>query len=164
MRNNTKKLTQLALAVSFALILSFVESRIPAFVAIPGVKVGLANIATIFMLYKFGIKEALVVSLARVLIVSVLFGSPVSFFYSISGAAFSFVTMLLLKKVTPLREVAVSVSGGIMHNVGQIAAASLILETDVVLYYLPFLLVSGTVAGTVVGITAALLVQKIKLP
>ena len=163
MRNNTKKLTQLALAVSFALILSFVESRIPTLVAIPGVKVGLANIATIFMLYKFGFKEALVVSLARVLIVSALFGSPVSFFYSISGAVLSFVTMLLLKKATPLHEVAVSVSGGIMHNVGQIAAASLILETDVVLYYLPFLLISGTVAGMVIGIIAALLIKKIKI-
>ena len=62
MRNNTRRLAQIALVISFALILSFIESRIPAFVAIPGVKVGLANIAVIFMLYKFGIKEAITVS------------------------------------------------------------------------------------------------------
>ena len=78
MRNNLKRLTSLALAISFALILSFIESRIPTFVAIPGVKVGLANIAVIFMLYKFGIKEAIIVSLIRVVMVSLLFGTSSS--------------------------------------------------------------------------------------
>ena len=163
MRNNTKKLTQLALAISFALILSFVESRVPTFVAIPGVKVGLANIAVIFMLYKFGVKEAIVVSLIRVFIVALLFGSAASLFYSVFGAVLSFAVMLLLKKLTPLQTVTVSVAGGIMHNVGQIIAASILLETNVVLYYLPFLLVSGTIAGIVVGSAAALLIHKIHL-
>ena len=163
MRNNTKKLTQLALTVSFALILSFVESRIPAFVAIPGVKVGLANIAVIFTLYKFGFREAIAVSLVRVLLVSMLFGSPVSLIYSISGAVLSFATMLLLKQLTPLKEVAVSVSGGVMHNVGQIAAASFMLSTNVVTYYLPFLILSGTIAGIVVGVVAALLIKRIDI-
>ena len=99
MRNNTRKLTALALTVSFALILSFIESRIPAFVAIPGVKVGLANIAVIFTLYKFGIKEAVTVSVIRVLLVSLLFGSPVSLVYSICGAVLSLTSMILLKKI-----------------------------------------------------------------
>ena len=163
MRNNLKRLTSLALAISFALILSFIESRIPAFVAIPGVKVGLANIAVIFMLYKFGIKEAIIVSLIRVVMVSLLFGSVVSLSYSIAGAVLSLAVMIVLKLLTPLKEVAISVVGGVMHNIGQIIMASILLETNVVVYYLPFLLVSGTVAGIVVGITAALLVQKIKL-
>ena len=163
MRNNTKKLTQLALTVSFALILSFIESRIPAFVAIPGVKVGLANIAVIFTLYKLGVKEAIAVSLVRVLLVSVLFGSPVSLIYSASGAVLSLATMLLLKQLTPLKEVAVSVSGGVMHNVGQIAAASFMLITNVVTYYLPFLILSGTLAGIVVGIASALLIKRINI-
>ncbi len=163
MRNNTRRLAEIALVISFALILSFIESRIPAFVAIPGVKVGLANIAVIFMLYKFGIKEAITVSLIRVIIVSVLFGSFVSLLYSIAGAVLSFAVMLLLKYLTPLKEVTVSVAGGIMHNVGQIIVASIMLETNVVVYYLPFLILSGTVAGIVVGITAALLIKKIKI-
>ena len=156
MRNNTRKLTALALTVSFALILSFIESRIPAFVAIPGVKVGLANIAVIFTLYKFGIKEAVTVSVIRVLLVSLLFGSPVSLVYSICGAVLSLTSMILLKKLTPLTEVAVSVSGGVMHNVGQIAAASFMLSTNVVTYYLPFLILSGTIAGIAVGIGAGI--------
>ena len=163
MRNNTRRLAQIALVISFALILSFIESRIPAFVAIPGVKVGLANIAVIFMLYKFGIKEAITVSLIRVIIVSVLFANFVSLLYSIAGAILSFAVMLLLKSFTPLKEVTVSVAGGIMHNVGQIIVASIMLETNVVVYYLPFLILSCTIAGIVVGITAALLIKKINV-
>ena len=163
MRNKTIRLTQLAIAVTFAIVLSFIESQIPAFVAIPGVKVGLANIAVIFMLYKFGVKEAIVVSLVRIILISILFGQAVSFFYSISGAVLSFTVMLLIKKLTPLSEVVVSVVGGIMHNVGQIIAASILLETNVVVYYLPFLLVSGTVAGIVVGVVSAILIKKIKI-
>jgi heptaprenyl diphosphate synthase len=153
----------MAFVIAFAMILSFVESRIPAFVAIPGVKVGLANIAVIFTLYKFGVKEAVTVSIIRVILISMLFGSPVSLIYSISGATLSLVSMILLKKLTPLTEVTISVTGGVMHNVGQIAAASFMLSTNVVVYYLPFLLVSGTVAGVVVGIASAILIKRVKL-
>lgn len=159
----TLHLTTMAFVIAFAMILSFVESRIPAFVAIPGVKVGLANIAVIFTLYKFGVKEAVTVSIIRVLLISMLFGSPVSLIYSISGATLSLVSMILLKKLTPLTEVTISVTGGVMHNVGQIAAASFMLSTNVVVYYLPFLLVSGTLAGVVVGIASAILIKRVKL-
>ncbi len=163
MKNNTRKLTCLALTVSFAMVLSYIESRIPAFVAIPGIKVGLANIAVIFALYKLGVKEAATVSVVRVLLISMLFGNPVSLIYSLTGAAFSFVAMLLLKRFTPLGEVAVSVCGGVMHNVGQITAAAILLDTNVVVYYLPFLMLSGTIAGIVVGVVAALLVKRVKI-
>ena len=163
MRNNTRKLTALALTVSFALILSFIESRIPAFVAIPGVKMGLANIAVIFTLYKFGIKEAIAVSLVRIVLVSMLFGTPISMLYSIAGATLSLTAMFLLKKLTPLGEVAVSVTGGISHNIGQIAMASIMLGTNVVGYYLPFLLLSGTLAGIAVGIASGLIITRVDL-
>ncbi len=163
MRNNTRRLTALSLTVSFALILSFIESRIPAFVAIPGIKVGLANIAIIFTLYKFGIKEAIAVSLVRVCLMATLFGSPVSFVYSLTGAALSLCVMLILKKLTPLSEVAVSVSGGVMHNIGQICAASVMLGTNVVMYYLPFLLLSGTIAGIAVGVASGILIKKVTI-
>lgn len=163
MRNNTRRLTALSLTVSFALILSFIESRIPAFVAIPGIKVGLANIAIIFTLYKFGIGEAIAVSLVRVCLMATLFGSPVSFIYSLTGAALSLSVMLLLKKLTPLSEVAVSVSGGVMHNIGQISAASIMLGTNVVMYYLPFLLLSGTIAGIAVGVASGILIKKVTI-
>lgn len=163
MNNKTRKLTTLAMIVSLALILSFIESRIPAFVAIPGVKVGLANIAVIFTLYKLGEKEAILISAVRILLVSVLFGNAVSLIYSLAGATLSFIAMFLLKKYTSLSETTVSVAGGVMHNVGQIATASIMLSTNVVVYYLPFLILSGTIAGIAVGIAAALLIKRVKL-
>ena len=163
MKRNTKKLTALALTISFALILSYIESRIPAFVAIPGIKVGLANIAVIFTLYKFGTKEAVLVSLLRIFLVSMLFGSPISMIYSVAGAVLSLGSMILLKRLTPLNGVTISVSGGVMHNVGQIATASLMLSTNVVTYYLPFLILSGTIAGIAVGVVSALLIRRVPL-
>ena len=158
---NTKKLTTMAITISFALILSYIESRIPAFVAIPGIKAGLANIAVIFALYKLGVKEAAIISVIRVLLVSTLFGTPVSLIYSLSGAILRLTVMITLKKLTPLGEVAVSVCGGVMHNVGQIIAASIMLSTNVVGYYLPFLILSGTIAGIIVGLASAILVKRV---
>ena len=159
----TKKLVTLALAVSVAMILSFVESRIPTFVAIPGVKVGLANIAVIFTLYKMGWREAFTVSAVRVFLVALLFGSVVSLAYSVAGAFLSLSLMILMRKLGLFTEIAVSVVGGIAHNVGQILVAFLILETSVVFYYLPFLLISGVIAGIAVGVASALLVKKVKI-
>ena len=161
--NKTKRLAYLAVTISVAMVLSFVESRLPAFVAVPGVKVGLANIAVIFALYKFGAKEAVAISLIRVALVALLFGSFVSLLYSVAGAVLSLSGMLLLKKLTGLSEVGVSVCGGVLHNVGQIAGACVIMQTNVIVYYLPFLLLSGTVAGVVIGLASAMLIKKIKI-
>ena len=160
----TKKLTVMAMTTAVAMILSFVESQIPAFVAVPGVKIGLANIAVVFALYRLGWKEAVAISLIRVVLVSMLFGSIASLFYSLAGAVLSLTGMGLLKKTERFTEIIVSVTGGILHNVGQIGMACLILETAALRYYLPFLLISGIIAGIVVGILSAVLVQRIKLP
>ena len=115
------KLSLLALSVSLAMILSFVESQIPAMVAIPGVKVGLANIVVVFALYKLGWKEAVVISLTRVFLVGLLFGNGISILYSITGATVSFAAMLLLKNSKVFSTMAVSVAGGVRHNPGQLA-------------------------------------------
>ena len=163
MKNRSIKITTFALTISVAMLLSYIESRVPAFVAIPGIKVGLANIAVIFTLHKFGARAAVTVSIIRVILIATLFGTPVSFIYSVSGATLSLILMILLRKLTPLTEIAVSVTGGVAHNIGQIAAASFMLSTNVVLYYLPFLLVSGTIAGIVVGVASAILVKRIKI-
>ena len=160
----TKKLTVMAMTTAVAMILSFVESQIPAFVAVPGVKIGLANIAVVFALYRLGWKEAVAISLIRVVLVSILFGSIASLFYSLAGAVLSLTGMGLLKKTGKFTEIMISVTGGILHNIGQIGMACLILETAALRYYLPFLLISGIIAGIVVGILSAVLVQRIKLP
>ena len=159
----TKKLTVMALTTALAMILSFVESQIPAFVAIPGVKMGLANIAVVFALYKLGWKEAVGISLIRVVLVSILFGTAASLFYSLAGAVLSLLGMGLLKKTGKFTEIIVSVTGGVLHNIGQIAMACILLETDALKYYLPFLLVSGILAGVVIGVVSAILVKRIRL-
>ena len=162
-KQNTKKLTLLALTASVAMVLSAVEAQLPAFTTVPGVKVGLANIAVIFALYKFGTKEAITISLVRILTVSILFGNASSLIYSLAGAVLSFAIMLLLKKLTPLGTVSVSVAGGLSHNVGQIITACLIMETHAIAYWLPFLFLSGTIAGVATGVAAALLIKRIQI-
>ncbi len=159
----TRKITVMALTVALAMILSFVESQIPAFVAIPGVKMGLANIAVVFALYKLGWKEAILVSLIRVFLVSLLFGTGASLFYSLAGAVLSLIGMIGLRATRLFSSVAVSVAGGVLHNVGQIGMACLLLETDVLRYYLPFLALSGILAGVVIGVVAAIMVKRIRL-
>ena len=159
----TKKIAVLALAIALAMILSFVESQIPAFVAIPGVKIGLANIAVVFVLYKLGWKEAVLISLVRVVMVSMLFGTLVSLFYSVAGAVLSLTGMVLLRKTGLFSTVAVSVTGGVLHNVGQILMACLLLETNVIVYYLPFLILSGVIAGVVIGVVAAIMVKRVQV-
>ena len=159
----TKKITVMALTVALAMILSFVESQIPAFVAIPGVKMGLANIAVVFALYKLGWKEAILISLIRVFLVSLLFGTGASLFYSLAGAVLSLLGMIGLKATKLFSSVVVSVAGGVLHNVGQIGMACLLLETDVLRYYLPFLALSGIIAGVVIGVIAAVMVKRIRL-
>ena len=159
----TKKIAVLALAIALAMILSFVESQIPAFVAIPGVKIGLANIAVVFVLYNLGWKEAVLISLVRVVMVSMLFGTLVSLFYSVAGAVLSLTGMVLLKKTGLFSTVAVSVTGGVLHNVGQILMACLLLETNVIVYYLPFLILSGVIAGVVIGVVSAIMVNRVQV-
>lgn len=153
----------MALSVALAMILSFVESQIPPLVAVPGVKVGLANIVVVFVLYKLGWKEAILISLLRVFLVSVLFGTGASLLYSLAGAALSFAGMVLLKQTGLFSYVAVSVAGGVLHNVGQIVMACFILQTDILKYYLPVLIISGVLAGVVIGMLAAVMIQRIQV-
>ena len=158
----TRKIARMGLLVALSMILSYVESLIPAFVAVPGVKVGLANIVVIFALYTLGPIEALIVSLLRVILSSFLFGSVLSLLYSLSGALLSLGGMILMKKLKIFSTTVVSVTGGVLHNVGQILVACLVLETDVLLYYLPVLILSGVVTGAVIGIIASLVIKRLE--
>ena len=141
----TRKLTWMALSIALAMVMSFIESQIPSFVPIPGVKMGLANIVVVFALYRFGWKEALGISMLRVILVSLLFGHLASFFYRFAGALLSFAGMVLLKQSGRFSCIAVSVTGGVLHNIGQIAMACILLGTNAIAYYLPFLILSGTI-------------------
>ena len=158
----TRKVARMGLLLALSMILSYVETLIPAFVAVPGVKIGLANIVIVFALYTLGDMEAISLSLIRVLLSSLLFGSVLSLLYSFSGALLSLVGMVLMKKVKIFSATVVSVTGGVLHNLGQILVACLVLETDVLLYYLPVLILSGTITGAVIGIIASLVIKRLE--
>ena len=123
---------------------------------------GLANIVVIFALYTLGPVEALTVSLLRVILSSFLFGSVLSLLYSLSGALLSLGGMIVMKKLKIFSTLVVSVTGGVLHNVGQILVACLVLETDVLLYYLPVLILSGVVTGAVIGIIGSLVIKRLE--
>ena len=157
----TKRVAFLGMCIALSMILSFVESQIPPLMAVPGVKVGLPNIVMVFMLYKIGAKETAIVSILRVILVGILFGTPLSMIYSLVGAALSLIGMILLKKTNLFAPITVSVAGGILHNIGQIVTACLVMETAQIAYYLPVLLISGTIAGILIGLTAAMILKRL---
>ncbi|MBE6596236.1 MAG: Gx transporter family protein [Ruminococcaceae bacterium] len=158
-----KKTVLLAMMSAVALALSFLESQIPTFIAIPGVKLGLANIAVIFVLYKLGAKEAFAVSFVRLIAVFLLFGGVMPLIYSIAGALLSLCVMLILKGLPTFSEIGVSVAGGVAHNIAQVLVAVFLLDSSAIFLYLPALLLSGTVAGVVIGIISAILVKRVKI-
>ena len=157
-----KKVTFLGLSIALAMMLSFVESQIPALVAVPGIKVGLPNIVMVFLLYRVGWKETVIVSIIRIVLVSMLFGNVQTMTFSLAGAAFSLLGMILLKKTKWFSCITVSITGGILHNVGQIFAAVLWTGTAQIAFYLPVLLISGTVAGALIGILGGMVVKRME--
>ncbi len=157
-----KQIAEYGLLVALAMVLSYVEALIPFSFAVPGVKLGLANIVVVFALYRLGKVEALCISLIRVLLLTFMFGNAFALFYSLSGAVLSFAVMLLLHKTGRFSSVGVGIGGGVAHNIGQILCAMVLMETKQIIYYLPVLFVSGTLAGIAIGVIAGILTQRIK--
>ena len=144
------------------MVLAYVEINIPPlFSAVPGIKMGLPNIIIVFLLYRKGATFAAVVSLLRIILVSLLFGNAMAFIYSIAGGILSLLLMIILRKLNFLSTVGVSVAGGVFHNVGQILMAMLLLETAELGYYLVVLTVTGTISGILIGLCGALLIKRI---
>lgn len=159
---DTKKMVTLSVLVAIAMILSYIEFLLPISTAIPGMKIGLSNIATVFTLYTLGWPYAIFVSIIRVILSSLIFGSFVSFLYSLSGAAFALLIMIILKKTNLFSSIGVSVSGGVFHNVGQIVAACIVMNSVEISLYLIPLVISGTISGIFIGLVSGMLVEKIK--
>ena len=162
MRSSTKKLTFLGVLTSVALILSYIEAMLPPiYAAVPGIKVGLPNIVILFLLYRYGVKEAAAVSFIRLIVSMMLFGSPTMFIYSLAGAVLSLLFMAILKRTGLFSAVGVSVSGGVMHNLGQVLCAMFLLETAEIGYYMFVLVISGTLAGIFIGLLGGILLDKL---
>lgn len=161
--NRSSYVAFLGIFTAVALILAFIESQIPTFIPIPGVKLGLPNIAIVIILYKLGFKESLIINVVRVLIISLLFGSALSLIYSLSGAILSTLLMGLLKHFNYVNMITVSVIGAVCHNITQVIVAMFILELNQLIYYLPILLISGTISGIFIGLIAAIICKRIDL-
>lgn len=141
--------------LALALILSYVESLIPFYFGIPGVKLGLTNLVIVLMLYQRGAGQALLLSCARVFLAGFLFGNMYSILYSLAGGILSLLVMALIKKSGKFSIAGVSIAGGIFHNVGQILVAMAVVENVSIVYYMPVLLISGVVTGCLIGIAAS---------
>ncbi len=158
-----KKLVLTAVITAIALVSFIIEAAIPPLTPIYGIKLGIANVFTLFTLYALGSKEAAAVMFLRIILGSIFTGQTVSFIYSLSGGVLSFVLMLLLKRFFPDNKVWVlSVLCAVAHNIGQLIAAAVMLQSLVVIYYLPVLLVSGIIAGACTGLSAQLVLKRLK--
>ena len=159
-----KKYMRLVMLLSFSIVLSILESFIPLFNGyIPGLKLGLANIIGLIVLYKYDAKDVFFVSILRVIVVGLMRTGlfSINFFFSLSGALFSCSSMILFKK-TKLSMIGVSVIGSIFHSVGQIIIAILFLNNDKMIYYLPWLFLFSIPTGLFVGYVSKKLLNELE--
>ena len=151
-KSSAQKVALYGVLIALAMVLSYVEMLIPLPVGIPGVKPGLANLVVFLALYTMTAREALLISMVRILLVSITFGNGSAFLYSMAGGILSFLVMCIFQKKDFLLPAGVSIAGGIAHNVGQLLMASVILENGAVFTYLPVLLAAGCITGGIIGI------------
>ncbi|MBR0397245.1 MAG: Gx transporter family protein [Eubacterium sp.] len=151
-----------AVFIALAMIFSYVETLIPINFAVPGIKLGLANLVIMVGLFLMPAGEVLIISVARILLVGFLFGNGASILYSLAGGLLSFVVMYILIRLTKLSMLGISISGGTAHNIGQLIVAALVVQNFKMVYYLPVLLVAGVVTGTLIGILAGRIVPVLR--
>ena len=157
-----RKVAIFGVFTALALIFSYVELLIPINFGIPGAKLGLANLMTVLVLYKMGIKEALTLSVTRIILSGFMFGNLFGILYSLSGGLLSFLVMVLLKKSDRFSVAGVSIGGGTAHNIGQLLVAMVVVQTYQVGYYLTELLEAGKVTGLLIGLVAKEVLKRIQ--
>ena len=162
-KSSAQKAALYGVLVALSMVLCYVELLIPLPVGIPGVKPGLANLVVFLALYTMTPKEAFLISMVRILLVSITFGNGSAFLYSMAGGLLSFLVMWLCKKKDFLLPTGVSIAGGIAHNVGQLLMASVILENGAVFTYFPVLLAAGCITGGIIGILGGQIRKRIPL-
>lgn len=162
---STKQFTRLSLFLALSVVLNLIESVIPIFNgAIPGLKIGLANIVILFVLYEYSFKDALYLSILRVFIVGILRTGlfSISFYFSLGGALLSIIMMYLLKRFTKLSIIGISIVGSVFHSIGQIIVACFLINTSGMIYYLPWLLLFSIPTGIFTGIISKELMKNYK--
>ena len=163
MKINAKYIAFLGLTLTFAVAAAYFERLIPPVIpAFPGIKLGLANIAVIILMYIKDYKTAFLLNILRVVVSGLLFTGIWGTVYGLSGALLSFVVMALLKKTKVFGAVGISAAGGVFHNLGQICAASILMQNiKLFYYYFPVLIISGVITGIIIGYTAGLIINRL---
>ena len=144
------------------MIFSYVEVLIPVNFGIPGVKIGLANIVILIGLYVIKIREVLMISVIRIILSGVLFGNIMSIAYSMAGGMLSLVVMAIMKRCKGFSMNGVSIAGGVVHNIGQLIVAMLVIKNFRLVVYLPVLLIAGAVTGFLIGILSSGIVPAVE--
>lgn len=158
----SRKISYCAMLTALAMIFSYIESLIPINFGVPGMKLGLANLVTVTGLYFLNPLEVLAVVLMRILLTGFMFGTGMSIVYSLAGGILSFAVMALMQKKKGFSIIGVSITGGIFHNVGQILVAAMVVKNIKMAYYLPVLLLSGTITGLLIGIVGKKIIATLK--
>ena len=161
MKRSTKQLTRMALLTAVALGIHVAEAQIPPLVAIPGVKLGLANIITVYAAFSIGGGPAAMILIARILLGSMFGGGLMSLAYSLAGGLLCLLVTLVLRRILTNRQIWVAgVMGAIAHNIGQILVAIIVTGTPSIVTYLPVLMISGVITGLFTGLSAQAVVNR----
>lgn len=159
---DTKNIAKTGMLVAVAFVLSYIESMLPLNLGVPGIKLGLSNIVVLFSIFNLNTLTAFCIAIVRIVLCGITFGSLSGMLYSLSGGILSFVVMLLLKKTKKFSVYGVSVAGGVSHNIGQILVAIAVLNNKLIMYYFPFLLIAGVVAGIATGMLGGILIKRFR--
>lgn len=154
-----KRVAYCAMLSALAMIFGYVEALIPVNFGIPGVKLGLANLVIVVALYLLPTHQVLFIQIARIILVSFLFGNLSMMIYSLAGGLLSFLIMSLLKKAGGFSVIGVSIAGGVTHNIGQLIVAMLVVQNMKIVYYASVLMIAGLITGGLIGMLA----QRIQL-
>lgn len=159
--STSEKITYCALLAALGLIFSYIEILVPFNIGIPGVKLGVANLVIIVALYALGSRYAFAINMVRIIIAGLLFSGVFGLLYSMAGALLSFAAMIAAKRTGIFSVTGVSICGGVFHNLGQIIVATVVIGNLKVFAYLPVLIISGVITGTIIGIVAALILRRL---
>ncbi len=160
-RWSTRKIAYMGMFIAVAMVFSYVESLIPVNIAVPGVKLGLANLVTIVVMFKMDVRSAWMISLIRVVLSALLFGNLSIMVYSLAGAVLSLLVMTLCMKLKIFGLLGTSILGAVSHNAGQIIMAAILMKSGNIMLYIPVLCISGTIAGICIGLAGAVLVRNL---
>lgn len=159
--SRTHKIALRGMLIAVAFVLSWLEAQLPPLGMVPGVKLGLTNLAVLIAVYRLGTADAMMINIVRILLVSFTFGNMFSLWYSLAGGMLSTIVMLALHRTGKFHLLVVSIAGGVVHNIGQILVAMVVLGSSGVVYYMGVLWFSGMIAGALVGLIGAGVVHRL---